>query len=199
MGKRWILALAASMGLGGCMVGCSQADAVKAASTIHAYLPTVMGLADDMAAMAAALDPAESVQVQKVSTKVQAELQELEAVSGAYAAAPTSDGWAKLGAVVDELVSDADSGLLAALEIKNPASQAKAKAALSALDAAVHVVDGYLLAARSPAEAQAAAAGRAVKLQSVVRHWNAKDWQRVEQAFGRRGGELAEAEIRAGF
>jgi len=85
MGKRWILALAAAMGLGVCMVGCSQADAVKAASTIHAYLPTVMGLADDMAAMAAALDPAESVQVQKVSTKVQAELQELEAVSGAYA------------------------------------------------------------------------------------------------------------------
>jgi hypothetical protein len=100
---------------------------------------------------------------------------------------------------VDALVSDADAGLLAALEIRNPASQAKAKFVLSALDAAVHVVDGYLLAARSPAEAQAAAAGRAVKLQSVVRYWNAKDWQRVEQAFGRRGGELAAAEMRAGF
>lgn len=199
MGRRWVLALAAAMGLAGCTAGCSQADSVKAASMIHAYLPTAMGLANDVAAIAGALDPAEAAQVQAVSTKVQAELQELESVSGAYAAAPSGDGWAKLGTVVDALVSDADAGLLAALEIKNPASQAKAKFVLSALDAAVHVVDGYLLAARSPAEAQAAAAGRAVKLQSVVRYWNAKDWQRVEQAFGRRGGELAAAEMRAGF
>jgi hypothetical protein len=147
-----MLALAAAMGLAGCTVGCSQVDAVKAASTIHAYLPTVMALANEVAAIAAGVDAAEATQIQSVSAKVQAELQELESASGAYAAGPTSSGWLKLSAVVDQLVSDADAGLMAALEIKNPASQAKAKIALSALDAAIHIVDGYL------AEAQTAAA-----------------------------------------
>ena len=79
---------------------------------------------------------------------------------------------------MDALVSDADQGLLAVLAIKNPASQAEAKAALSAVDAAVHVLDGYLLAARTPAEAQAAATQRTVSVQSVVRYWSPRDWQR---------------------
>jgi len=129
-----------------------------------------------------------------------------------------------LGAVVDALVSDADEGLLAALEIKNPASQAKAEVALSALDAAVHVVDGYLMAVRTPDELKAAAENRAaiqdtekleagksgaekpgtetqgaVKLRTVARYWNSKDWERVEQAFGARGEELLGAEMRSGF
>jgi hypothetical protein len=93
--------------------------------------------------------------------------------------------------------------LLAALSIKDPASQAKAKLALSALDAAMHVVDGYLMAARTPVEAKAVAesrsANQAVKLQSVVRYWSATDWQRVELAFGGRGRDLADAGMRLGF
>jgi hypothetical protein len=183
------LAGLAAMGVSVGLAGCSQMDAVKAASTIHAYLPVVVGLAGDAAAMAETLDPAAAPAVRAVSAKAQADLQELETVSGAYAAAPSADGWAKLSAAVDTLVNEADQGLLAALAIKDPASQAKAKAALSALDAAVHVLDGYLLAARSPAQAQTAAALRTVKLKSVVRYWGAQDWQRVEQAFGAVGVE----------
>jgi hypothetical protein len=206
MGKRWmpVLALLAAIVVSGCLAGCSQADAVKAASAIHAYLPVVMGLASEATAIAGAFDPAEAGTMQALSIKVQAELQELEAVSGSYAAAPSSDGWTKLGAVVDVLVSDADEGLLAAVAIKDPASQAKAKVALSALDAAIHIVDGYLIAARTPDEAQAVASRRSlnagiVKLQMVVQYWTPQDWQRVDQAFGGRGGELAGAEMRLGF
>ncbi len=120
-------------------------------------------------------------------------------MSGAYAAAPSSGGWASLGAAVDALVNAADQGLMAALAIKDAESQAKAKAALSALDAAVHVLDGYLLAARSPAQAQSAAAQRTVKLQSMTGYWNRQDWQRVERAFGGRGEELQAAEMSLGF
>ncbi len=201
MEKRWKMmpALLAAMGLSVCLVGCSQADAVKAASTIHAYLPVVTGLASDAVAVAEAIDPAAAPALQALSTKVQTELQELETVSGAYAAAPSSGGWASLGAAVDALVNDADQGLMAALAIKDAASQAKAKAALSALDAAVHVLDGYLLAARSPAQAQSAAAQRTVKLQSMTGYWNRQDWQRVERAFGGRGEELQAAEMSLGF
>jgi hypothetical protein len=199
MGKRWMLAMVAAVGLAGCTVGCSQADAVKAASTIHAYLPVVMGLASDASSIAAGIDPSEGSQILAVGAKVQSELQELESVSGAYAAVPSSDGWTKLQAVVDQLVSDADAGLMAALEIKDPASQAKAKLALSALDAAVHVVDGYLMSARTPAEATAAAAQRTVKLQSVVRYWTPADWARVDERCGGRGAEFAKAEMALGF
>jgi hypothetical protein len=192
MRKRWKMTLAwlAAMGLSVCLASCSQLDAVKAASTIHAYLPVVMGLAGDAVAMAETVDPAVAPALRAVSAKVQTDLQELETVSGAYAAAPTSDGWASLGATVDTLVNEADQGLLAALAIKDPASQAKAKAALSALDAAVHVLDGYLLAARTPAQVQAAAAQRTVKLESVVRCWSRQDWQRVERAFDGHGVDL---------
>lgn len=231
MRKRWMLTwgLLVAIAVSGCLAGCSQADAVKAASTIHAYLPVVMGLAREAMAIVGAFDPAEAGTMQALSAKVQAELQELEAVSGAYAAAPSRDGWTRLGAVVDVLVSDADEGLLAAVAIKNPASQAKAKVALSALDAAIHIVDGYLMAARTPDEAKAVAArrflnagslnvgtlsagtlsagalsagassGRALKLQTVVRYWGPQDWQRVDHAFGGRGRELAGAEMRLGF
>ncbi len=201
MTKRWkmTVALLAAMGLSVCLVGCSQADAMKAASTIHAYLPVVTGLADDALAVAEGIDPAAAPTLQALSAKVQTDLQGLETVSGAYVAAPSSDGWASLGAAVDSLVNDADQGLLAALAIKDPASQAKAKAALSAVDAAVHVLDGYLMAARSPAQTQTAAAQRTVKLQSVARCWSGQDWQRVERASGGRGEELEAAEMRLGF
>ncbi len=199
MSKRWMLAMVAAVGMAVGMTGCSQADAVKAASTIHAYLPIVMGLANDATAIAAGIDASDGAKILTVGARVQSELQELESVSGAYAAGPSSDGWAKLQAVVDQLVSDADAGLMAALEIKNPASQAKAKIALSALDAAIHVVDGYLMSARTPAEATAAAAQRTVKLQSVVRVWSPADWERVDERCGGRGAELAGAEMALGF
>jgi len=193
MAKRWMLALAAAMGLAGCTVGCSQVDAVKAASTIHAYLPTVMALANEVAAIAAGVDAAEATQIQSVSAKVQAELQELESASGAYAAGPTSSGWLKLSAVVDQLVSDADAGLMAALEIKNPASQAKAKIALSALDAAIHIVDGYLAEAQtaaatgnvaSPLPSTGAGSAAMARASRVTPYWSASDRARVEKAFG---------------
>lgn len=206
MGKRWMpgLALLAALGLAVGLASCSQGDAVKAASTIHAYLPTVMALAGNATTMAAALDPAEAAGLQALSAKVQTELEELDTVSGAYAAAPSADGWTRMSSVVDALMSDADQGLMAALAIKNPASQAEAKVALSALDAAIHVVDGYMMAARTPQQAKVVAEQRearpgAVKLQNVVRYWSPRDRQTVAQAFGVQGEDLPAAEMSWGF
>lgn len=158
-----ILALAGAMALALCLAGCTQADTVKAANAIHAYLPSVMVLAQDAATVIEGVDPSEAAKVKSVSAQVQNDLTELETVSGAYASSPSSDEWVRLGAVVDALVSDSDQGLMAAAEIKNPESQAKVKMAMSALDAAVHAVDGYLLTARTPEEAQAAVAKRTGK------------------------------------
>ena len=194
MRKKWMtaLALVASLCIAMGLEGCSRTDTVTAATTLHSYLPVVIGLANDASAIASTIDPAEAKAIQAVNAKIQSELGELASLSAAYIASPSSDGWTKLGTMVDELVSDADGGLLSALAIKNVESQAKAKLALSALDAAVHVLDGYVMAARTPAEVQATAAQRAVKLQSVVRYWTVQDWERVEQALNVRGEELDE-------
>jgi len=198
--RKWqMTGVVAALGLSMVLAGCTQADAVKAASTIHAYLPTVMALADDAAALAGEIDAADAAKVRAVSGQVQSELAELETVSGAYAASPTADGWERLGAVVDALVSDADQGLMAALAIKDASSQAKVKVAMSALDAAAHVVDGYLLSARTPAEAQAAASTREVKLQSVVRYWSSEDWKRVELALGESREKLMAEGMQSGL
>lgn len=200
MGKRWKLAgvALAAMGLM-CLAGCTQADAVKAASMISAYLPTVSGLVNDAVSIASGLDPAGATTMQAVNAKIQTDLAAVGTVSSAYAASPSGSAWTSLGAAVDALVTDADQGLLAVLAIKDPNSQAEAKAALSAVDAAVHVVDGYLLAARTPDEAQAAAAQRTVKVQAVVRYWSPQDCERVEQALGASSDELLSEEIRQGF
>jgi len=188
-----------AIALAGGMAACSQADALKAASEIHAYLPTVMALANDAAQIAGALAPADAAAVQAINARVQADLKELVNLSGAYVAEPSSAAWARLGAAMDTLVADTDQGLLAAMAIKNPESQTKAKAVLSAVDAAVHVLDGYLLTAKTPAEVQASAAARSVKLHEVAGQWSPQDWQRVDGAFGGRGHELAKLETRLGL
>ncbi len=89
-------------------------------------------------------------------------------------------------AVVDQMVNDADKGLLSALAIKDPKSQMEAKMALSALDAAIHVVDGYLAAAKTPAQAQASAAARTVKVQAVSRAVERGGPDRVDHGAGRK-------------
>lgn len=170
---------------------CAARDTVQAAKAIAAYLPVVTALANDAAAVAAALDAEDAPLIQQVNAKVQAELTELAKVSAAYVASPTADNWTRLGAVMDGLVNDADTGLLAAAGIKNAESQARAKVALAALDAAVHVLDGYLAAARTPQQTQAAVNARRVKLATVARAWSAADWQRADAPAKGQARELA--------
>jgi hypothetical protein len=126
-------------------------------------------------------------------------LAELESLSGAYVANPTADGWTRVLAVVDQMVNDADNGLLSALAIKDPTSRAEAKVALSALDAAIHVLDGYLASAKTPAQVQASAAARTVKVSAVSRMWNESDRERVEAALGKRFDVMVEAASEAGY
>jgi len=191
--RRAAVAAVAALALALCASGCSQAEAVKAAKMIHTYVPAVMALANDAAAIAEALAPGDAAVVRVWNTRIQSDLQVLGEASGAYVAEPSGEGWARVGAAMDSLVANADRGLLAAMAIKNPESQTRAKAALSALNAAVHVLDGFLLTARTPTEVQAAAAARTVKLEQVSRYWSPRDWRRVDAAFAGRGETLAAA------
>jgi hypothetical protein len=197
-GRAWV-ALLLALSLAWASAGCSSADAVKAATEVHAYLPVVSGLAQDAMAIAAGLDPQNVQLIQQVSLKVQGDLAELESLSGAYVANPTADGWTRVLAVVDQMVNDSDNGLLSALAIKDPKSQMEAKVALSALDAAIHVLDGYLASAKTPAQVQASAAARAVKVSAVSRMWSERDRERVESALGKRVDVMVEAASEAGY
>jgi len=197
-GRAW-MALVLALSLAWASAGCSSADAVKAATEVHAYLPVVRGLAQDAMAIAEGLDPANAAVIGQVSLKVQGDLAELESLSGAYVANPTADGWTRVLAVVDQMVNDADNGLLSALAIKDPTSRAEAKVALSALDAAIHVLDGYLASAKTPAQVQASAAARTVKVSAVSRMWNESDRERVEAALGKRFDVMVEAASEAGY
>jgi hypothetical protein len=199
VGWRAWMALALALSLAWASVGCSSADAVKAATEVHTYLPVVSGLAQDALAIAAGLDPSNAALIGQVSSKVQGDLTELENLSGAYISNPTGNGWTQLLAVVDQMVNDADNGLLSALAIKDPTSRAEAKVALSALDAAIHVLDGYLATARTPAQVQASAAARTVKVSAVTGIWNEADRERVEAALGKKFDVMVEAASEAGY
>jgi hypothetical protein len=194
----WV-SLVLALALAWTSVGCTSADALKAATEVHTYLPVVSGLAQDAMAIAEGLDPANASLIAQVSAKVQNDLTELENLSGAYISNPTAGVWTQLLAVVDQMVNDADKGLLSALAIKDPKSQMEAKMALSALDAAIHVVDGYLAAAKTPAQAQASAAARTVKVQTVSRAWSEADRNRVATALGERFDVMVEAASEAGY
>ncbi len=200
MRKKMVVGLAMAMlavALMSSAMSCAAGEAMQAAKSIAAYLPVVTALANDAAVVAEAIDADDASLIQQVNAKVQVELKELAQVSAAYVASPSTDNWMKLGAVVDQLVNDAYQGLLAAAGIKNAESQVRAKIALSALDAAVHVLDGYLAVARTPVQTQAAVAARKVKLQVVSVAWSVADWQRVNQREGGRGREavaLAQAQ-----
>ncbi len=200
-GRAWValVSLAWALVLAWASAGCSSADAVKAAGVVHAYLPVVSGLAQDAMAIAEGLDPANAQLIGQVSVRVQGDLTEMESLSDAYMATPTADTWTRLLAVVDRMVNDADQGLMAALAIKNPQSQMEAKVALSALDAAIHVVDGYLAAARTPMQAKAAAASRTMKVKAVSRAWSEADKDRVAMALGERVDVMVEAASEAGY
>jgi len=191
--RRAAVVAVAALALALCAGGCSQAEAVKAAKMIHTYVPTVMALANDAAAIAEALAPGDAAVVREWNTRIQSDLQVLGETSGAYVAEPSGEGWARVGAAMDSLVANADRGLLAAMAIKNPESEVRAKVVLSALNAAVHVLDGFLLTARTPTEVQDAAAARMVKLEQVSRYWSPQDWRRVDAAFAGRGETLAAA------
>lgn len=198
----WMMSLCAvaiALALGA--AGCSETDAVKAAKQIAAYTPTVEALVRDAVTLAEALDADSAATLEKVNTAVQADLQLVATASAAYAQAPSASGWTAVVQAVDTLVANTDSGLLEAEGIKSSESQLKAKAALAAVDAAVHVLDGYMQSAQPSSTTTSSATTselrwtperrtRRVKVEQVTRYWSAGDWRRVELALGADRGEL---------
>lgn len=171
--------------------GCTASQVDQVVQKISAYLPTAMALLQDALTIYAAVgaQPAQAQQSPAVVAlaTVQTDLKALEKPLADYLAASSKSAkataWTNVEALVDTAAADADA-LMQIAAVKNQASQAAGVVAVTSLDAAVHVLDGYVASTQTPAQVQARMARRALKLRQVSRYWNPQDRQRVAAAFG---------------
>ncbi|HEV2709156.1 MAG TPA: hypothetical protein VGU67_02985 [Edaphobacter sp.] len=169
------------------IAGCTQADVQKAVALVQAELPTAIALVGDVAPIIIAFagpQGAASSPIQNTITTVQSDLGELQTLCASYTSAPSTTIYASILKVVDDLVTQGDSALLTAAQIKDPATQQKATVILGSLSAVLHILDGYVQATQSASQVKATAAARAVKLNAVRAYWSPSDKKGIEQAAG---------------
>lgn len=170
------------------LTGCTQADVQKAVALVQAELPTAIALIGDVAPVVIAFAGAQggnaTTPIQQTITTVQSDLSELQTLCASYTSSPSPDIWASITKVVDDLVTQGDSALLTAAQIKDTATQQKATVMLGSLSAVLHILDGYVQAAQSASQVRATAAARTVKLNAVRAYWSPSDKKGIEQASG---------------
>lgn len=168
-------------------VGCTQADVQKAVALVQAELPTAIALIGDIAPIIIAFAGPQgtaSTPIQQSITVIQSDLGELQTLCASYTSAPSTNVYASILKVVDDLVTQGDSALLTAAQIKNPATQQQATVILGSLSAVLHILDGYVQATQSASQVKATAAARVVKLNAVRAYWSPLDKKGIEQAAG---------------
>jgi hypothetical protein len=163
---------------------CTSSQVTAVVQKISAFLPAVETFNSGVASVVAALEPQDAVLVLGVTTVVNNGMKELQSLTATYTASPNASTWQNIVALVDSLVTNGDAALLQASKISNPVSQVKATTVIGALDAVLHVIDGWVQSTQTPAQAAATAAARQVKLQSVVRYWSQQDKDRVAHELG---------------
>jgi len=169
------------------LTGCTQADVQKAVALVQAELPTAIALVGDVAPIIIAFAGPQggaSTPIQQSISTVQSDLAELQTLCASYTSAPSSSIYASILKVVDDLVTQGDGALLAAAQIKDPATQQKATVILGSLSAVLHILDGYVQATQSASQVKATAAARTVKLNAVRAYWSPSDKKGIEQAAG---------------
>ena len=175
------------------VIGCTSADVAKAVALVAAELPTALALAQDALSIVAGLGVNANVQIPV--DKVQA----LEALCNDYTAHPSSNTFDQVVALVDQLVNQGDSDLLTVAAIKDPATAQKATAVLAALDAVLHIIDGYVTSAQSTKQVQARAQARRARLKAVTQYWTEQQKNDVAAKFNMPYDKLMQIETRAGF
>lgn len=188
--KLGAFALIAILLAGSCgMTGCTGAQVNTVITDINAYLPTALALLQDALTIYAAVGvtPGQTDPVAQGLATAEADMKALQGPIADYLAASSSatkaSTWTNIKAVVDTLTKDADQ-LMQIAALKNAQSQKQALIALTAFDAAVHVIDGYVSSTLTPAQVQARASARTMKFMTLNRMWSAKDKQMIAKAYG---------------
>jgi len=170
------------------VTGCTASQVDSVVSKISTYLPTVLSLLNEAITIYSAVGTSGSVaSVSSPLTVVQADLANLQKPLADYLAATSSSAkttnWTNIEALVDTATTDADT-LLQIAAVKNTDTQATGVIIISSLDAAVHIIDGFVSSAQSTATVQTKLAKRTVKLKTVSQHWSPQDQYNVSKAFG---------------
>ncbi len=163
---------------------CTGADVQKAVSLIAAYLPAVIQLAQAGASIATAFAPQDAPQIQQTMATITNGSDQLQQLCQQYTANPNNTTWQSIVSTLDSVVTAGDQQLLDALKISNPNSRQQATVVLSALDAALHVLDAYASQALPAKQVQAKAMARKAKLQAVIQQWSPQDKQNFQAHIG---------------
>lgn len=196
---RYLIAALLIVGIPAFTVGCTQADVQKAVALIQAEIPTAVALLNDVLPVIIAFSGTEAQPVQANVNQIKNDLAELQTLCQSYASSGTADVYNSILKVIDDLVMNGDTALLAATHITNSESQQKASVILGALSATLHILDGYIQATQTTDQVRARAQSRQLKLSTVRAYWSDQDQKRIEQAMGHPFNQLYNQEVALGF
>ncbi len=190
-----VLCLSLLAGLTGC-TSQQQKSIKQAVGLIGAEIPKIQPLITAASATADLILPADALLITGVTATVQTGLTALASLCNQYAQNPTDSAWQSIVYMVEQLEQQGASAILNAAHINNPTSRAEAQAVLGALQTALLIIDGFVQQARTPAQNQAAAQARLIKLEQIA-PW--LDRPMVEQATGHSFGLVVRYETAQGF
>ena len=187
------------------MIGCTSQQVNTVVTDISQYLPTVLALLQDGITIYSAVGASSNTASPAAAAlaTVQADVAALQQPIKDYLAASALSGtkttyWTNIQALVDTATKDADT-LMQIAAVKDPGSQAAGVVVISSLDAAIHVLDGYVSSAQTPAQVAAKAAARSIKVSSMVKYWSQGDKQMVSAQLGKPFYVVLEAAELRGF
>jgi hypothetical protein len=185
-------------------VACTQAQVDTAVSKIANYIPAVKALVSVAGGLTDAIDPAAAIVVTPVVAVVTNGLTQMQTVCTTYTAAnaPSStkvSAWQAIIQISDTMVQSTDAALLQAVAIKDTGSQAKAVAAIGGIDAALHIIDGWVSQAQPAAAVQTKTTARNIKLKDVAPYWDAADRLEVAHKMGASFNTVYTEATAAGF
>ena len=157
------------------MVGCTPVQVNQAVNQISAYLPTVLSLLNEAITIYNAVSVKQTnPEAARALADIQTTLASLQRPLNDYLSATSSSSkstaWANVEALVDTAVKDADT-LLAAAHVKDPQTAATGTIIIGSLDAAIHVLDAFVIGAQTKAQVQAKLARRTVKISALDQAW----------------------------
>lgn len=201
----WLLVVLVTMGTLP-TTGCSATTVNKVVSEINAYLPTAVSLLNEAITIYSAVGTTgqntSSSNVSSALTTVSTDLTNLKKPLADYLAAASSanktSAWSNIKALVDTAVNDSDT-LLSVAKVSDSNSKEAGTLIIASLDAAVHILDGYVTSAQSKTEIKAKLAKRTVKLAEVERSWSVTDREQVAHATGVSYSTLLGEAERMGF
>jgi hypothetical protein len=185
-------------------VGCTSAQVSQVVAEVEAQIPTAIALTNTVVSVVSLFNAAPGASTgvvisPAVGTLITTDLNELETLCKQYETTPSTSVYSSILTLVDSLVTQGDSALLAAANITDPTTKAQATAALGSLDTILHMIDGYLQTTQTSAQIQATVARRAIKLKQVSPYFDHAALDKAAAQYHMTGDQVLDYETSLGF